>query len=82
MFCHAGGIIILTARNRSTPPAIKTSSILSILEESEPVRLTNGLIFDNSGSSLEENFELRATDQLRLPSIVLISPLWAIQRKG
>src|SRR5690554_7146208 len=31
-FCQAGGIIIRTARKRSTPPASRISSMLSMLE--------------------------------------------------
>ncbi len=81
-FCHAGGTIIRTARNMLTPPASSTSSILSMLEESDPVRLTSGWIDSRSGKSGALNLEARAIAQLRLPSTVLISPLWARNRNG
>ena len=48
-----------------------------MLEESEPVRFTSGEMASRSGSNSVANFGVRATDQLRLPSTVLISPLCA-----
>ena len=56
--------------------------MLSRLEESEPSVFTNGTKACRSGNSGESNLALRALDQLRLPSMVLISPLWASMRKG
>ena len=56
--------------------------MLSRLEESDPSVFTNGSNSCRSGSSGDASFEVRALDQLRLPSIVLISPLWASMRKG
>ncbi len=82
MFCQAGGTSMRTARNRLIPPASSTSSILSILEESDPARLTRGLMASISGSSEVSNLLVRASAQLRLPSMVLISPLCASSRNG
>ena len=70
------------ARCRSMPPATSTSSMLSRLDESEPVRLTSGAMASMSGNSGERNLPVRAAAQLRLPVMVLISPLWASRRKG
>ena len=49
--------------------------MLSRLDESEPSVLTSGASDCKSGSSGESSFEVRALDQLRFPSMVLISPL-------
>ena len=70
------------ARGSSTPPVVNNSSILSRLEESEPAVLTRGTTLWSSGSKGEASLEVLARDQLRLPSIVLISPLWANILKG
>ncbi len=52
--------------------------MLSRLHESEPSMETSGRIEAMSSGSLSEaNFEALAVDQLRLPVIVLISPLCA-----
>ena len=56
--------------------------MLSKLEESEPSVLTNGTSDCKSGRSGEASLGVRALDQLRLPSIVLISPLCASIRNG
>ena len=56
--------------------------MLSMLEESEPVRLTSGCRVCRSGKSGELNLAARAIAQLRLPSMVFISPLWARNRNG
>ncbi|MNE60144.1 hypothetical protein D3C80_1552730 [compost metagenome] len=80
-FCHAGGMIIRTPRNRSMPPVTISSSMLSMLEESEPTRLTSGPSSSRSIRSLV-NLVRRAWAQLRLPVMVLISPLWARKRNG
>ena len=75
MFCHAGGISMRSALGNSTPPVTSSSSILSRLDESEPDSLTSGVTLYRSGNKGEESLGVRAFDQLRLPSIVLISPL-------
>jgi hypothetical protein len=80
-FCQAGGISRRMARNRSTPPASSTSSMLSRLSESEPSMFTRGWSSDSLGRSGEENLWARAIAQLRLPRTVLISPLWARKAK-
>ena len=49
--------------------------MLSRLDESEPDSLTSGVTLCKSGNKGEESLGVRAFDQLRLPSIVLISPL-------
>jgi hypothetical protein len=77
MPCHAGGTSKRIACIGSSPPISSTSSILSRLCESDPVVATSGWISDRSGSSGERNTGPRATAQLRLPWIVLISPLCA-----
>ena len=41
-----------------------------------------GLILARSGSKGVSNLGVRASDQLRLPAMVLISPLCARNRKG
>ena len=64
------------------PPVTSISSMLSRLDESEPVRLTNGAASARSGSKSVLYFGVRATDQLRLPMMVLISPLCANILKG
>ena len=64
------------------PPVTSSSSILSRLEESEPDSLTSGATVCSSGNRSDWSFGVRALDQLRLPSIVLISPLCANIRNG
>ena len=56
--------------------------MLSRLDESEPSVLTSGASDCKSGNRGESSFEVRALDQLRFPSIVLISPLCANIRNG
>ena len=70
------------ARNTSMPPARNNSSMLSSEDESEPSWLTSGRIFCRSGNKGVWNLGVLASDQLRLPSMVLISPLCARKRKG
>lgn len=65
------------ARCRSMPPITSISSMLSRLEESEPLRFTKGKIAAMLGNRWELNLQERAAAQLRLPEMVLISPLWA-----
>ena len=56
--------------------------MLSRLDESEPSVLTRGARSCKPGKSGDTNLEVLARDQLRLPSIVLISPLCANILKG
>ena len=56
--------------------------MLSIDDESEPVVLTIGCSSSRFGINGVANLEARARAQLRLPSTVLISPLWARKRNG
>ena len=56
--------------------------MLSIDDESEPVVLTTGAISSMFGINRERSLLVRAFAQLRLPWIVLISPLCASMRKG
>ena len=63
------------ARNKSIPPPTRISSMLSILEESEPVRFTIGLSSVKPGNNGFSNLGARATAQLRFAVMVLISPL-------
>ena len=71
-----------SARGNSTPPVVSSSSMLSRLEESDPSVFTSGSNSCRSGSNGDSSLEVRALDQLRLPSMVLISPLWANMRNG
>ncbi len=64
------------------PPARKTSSMLSRVDESEPVSEMIGSRSEMSSSLSDMKFLARACAQLRLPWIVLISPLCARKRKG
>ncbi|MNY16219.1 hypothetical protein D3C86_1494730 [compost metagenome] len=64
------------------PPVTISSSMLSMLEESEPTRLTSGPSSSRSKIWSLANFNRRAWAQLRLPVMVLISPLWARKRNG
>ncbi|MCY1444991.1 hypothetical protein D9M71_614870 [compost metagenome] len=81
-FCQAGGMIMRRPRKRSIPPVTISSSMLSMLEESEPTRLTSGPSSSRSGISSLVNLLRRAWAQLRLPVMVLISPLCASRRNG
>ena len=80
--CQAGGSRMRIAWTTSMPPARSTSSMLSRLDESEPVSETIGFSSLMSSSFSERKFFARASAQLRFPWIVLISPLWARNRKG
>ena len=53
------------------------SSILSRLEESEPVLFTTGVTSCKSGSNVVLSFGVLAKDQFLFPDNVLISPLCA-----
>ncbi len=70
------------ARKMSMPPVSSTSSMLSRVQESEPLVDTSGRSSCMFGISGVSNLKLRATAQLRLPLMVLISPLWARNLNG
>jgi len=59
-----------------------TSSMLSRLWLSLPVMDTSGSTSERFGNTGERRMGPRATAQLRLPEIVLISPLCASKRNG
>ena len=82
-FSHASGIIISTACGRLRPARCSNSSTSSKLAESE----TSGVQIGNSrlmspGSIPVASSASRAAIQLRLPRMVLISPLCAMIRYG
>ncbi len=94
LFSHASGIIISTACGRLRPPRCSSSSTSSKLAES----LNSGVQMGNSrarsplpwpapaseaeASSADSSRLCRVAIQLRLPRMVLISPLWAMYRYG
>ena len=82
MFCQLGGMIRRMAWYKSMPLVTSSSSMLSIDDESEPVKFTTGAISSMLGIARERNLLMRATAQLRLPWMVLISPLCASMRNG
>lgn len=83
-FCHASGIMSMTASGSDkTPLTVNSSRTLSNAAESLPPGSTIG--YSNSRSS--PNFcdcMLPSLDRAHalLPRTVLISPLWAAQRIG
>jgi hypothetical protein len=82
-FSHASGIIINTACGRLRPARCNNSSTSSKLAESD----ASGVQVGNSrrmlpGSNGEASNASRAAIQFRLPRIVLISPLCAMNRYG
>ena len=90
-FCHASGIIIITAWGSERPPMTRSSSTSSNDAESEAPSVTTGKNRLRSRFEPSDHGEARvcadmslsrARIQLRLPRTVLISPLWAIIRKG
>jgi hypothetical protein len=56
--------------------------MLSMLEESDPVVLTNLSKSCNDGINGVVNRDCLARTQFRFPSMVLISPLWAKNLNG
>uniref|UniRef100_A0A0A9ERY2 Uncharacterized protein n=1 Tax=Arundo donax TaxID=35708 RepID=A0A0A9ERY2_ARUDO len=85
-FCHASGIIIITASGRLRPPRTRSSRTLSNAPESEEVASTIGRSIDSS-SFVRPSFSLsmrpsRAVIQFLFPLRVLISPLWPKTRIG
>ncbi len=82
-FSHASGIIISTACGRLRPARCSSSSTSSKFAESEAAGVQTG----KSRRMLPGRFGLassasRACIQFLLPRIVLISPLWAMNRNG
>ena len=82
-FCHASGIIIMTAAGRVRPDMSRNSSTLSKLPESEQSGSTTGnSLARSSPKSSDRITPSRAFIQLQFPSRVLISPLWLMKRFG
>ncbi len=76
---HGSGIIIIIACARERPARIRSSSVLSNIDESLPFGFTIGRIFlMSSPKSSDSKSASRACIQLMLPRRVLISPLWAM----
>ena len=83
MFSHASGISIIMAWSTSRPDCTSSSSASSSEAVSEPIgQITGRRSARSSPQTAEVNSGSRARIQLRLPSSVLISPLWATIRKG
>jgi hypothetical protein len=81
-FCHASGIIIMTAWGSERPLRTSSSTALSKLPESLVAGSQIGKSFVTSSKSGDANIAWRATIQFRLPRSVLISPLCAMKRYG
>ena len=81
-FSHACGTIIMIACGSERPARVSSSSTSSNDAESLMPGVTIGLSGRRSPSSSLASCDSRARIQLRLPSTVLISPLWAIMRIG
>ena len=81
-FCHASGIIIMTACGSDRPVRTSSSSALSKLPESLVPGSQIGNSFETSSKTGDANIAWRATIQFTLPRSVLISPLWAMKRYG
>ena len=72
-------MVIMTAFSIGTPFMHRNSSVLSSIAESEPATSMTGRILRPQRSMKAEcMFSSRASMRLRLPRIVLISPLCAI----
>ncbi len=82
-FCHASGIIIMTASWRVRPESSRNSSTLSKLPESEQSGSTTGKASGKSSPKRSlSRTPSRACIQFMLPRNVLISPLWLMNRFG
>ena len=83
MFSQAGGIIIMAECKALRPPSVMSCKALSKLAESDSSGWMMGRKSENllpqTPCTLERS---RARIRLRLPRMVLISPLWAIMRNG
>jgi hypothetical protein len=83
LFSHASGIIIRTACGRLRPPRCSSSRTWSNDAESEASAVQIGDSRARSpGIWALASMASRACMRLRLPRTVLISPLWATNRKG
>ena len=81
--CQASGIIIITASCSVRPFISRNSSTLSKLLESEPFGCTTGKsLCRSSPKALFVILPSREFMELTLPSRVLISPLWLMNRLG
>ena len=82
-FCHASGIIIMTASWRVRPVSRRNSSTLSKLPESEQSGSTTGKASGRSSPNRSlSRTPSRACIQFMFPRSVLISPLWLMKRFG
>ncbi len=87
-FSHACGIIISTACGSDRPPRCSSSRQASKLAESLAVSSSTGSSRSiprpcaSRGISSLSSIASRARSQFRLPRIVLISPLCAMNRNG
>ena len=82
-FCHASGIIIITACGSERPVRTSSSSALSNLAESLPASsMIGSSLSTSSPNSGDANSCSRACIQFALPRSVLISPLCARKRYG
>jgi hypothetical protein len=82
-FCHASGIIIMTASGSDRPPRSSSSSTLSNTPESLVARSVIGISFFRSLPKISDSsIPSRAAIQLTLPRSVLISPLCDMNRIG
>ena len=83
LFSHASGIIISTACGRLRPARCSSSSTSSKEAESEaPSVQTGSSRWRSPPKAPVSSSASRARIQLRLPLIVLISPLCAMSRNG
>ncbi len=81
--CHASGIVISTACGRVRPARCSSSSTSSRVAESDASGVHSGNARDRSpGIASVRSSDSRACMRLRLPRIVLISPLCAMWRNG
>src|SRR5690554_6475476 len=82
--CQASGTSIIITCGRDLPVNVSNSTIKSRLAESENLLSVIGINFFNSSSVKNADFIKLSLDLilLRLPRIVLISPLWEIYRNG
>ena len=82
-WCHASGIIIITACSIERPVIASSSRALSNWDESDPVSSSTGTSLAMSAPKCGlRNLDWRARIQFTLPRSVLISPLCADIRNG
>src|SRR5665811_450434 len=82
--CQASGTNIIITWGSFLPVRVSNSTIKSRLAESENLSLVIGINMASSSSVKKEDFMRLSFDLilLRLPLMVLISPLWEIYLKG